>query len=186
MKIIVSLLFLTLSTSVFSACLETSAEKMEVKFEAYKTPLKIGVGAKFSDIKLEKKAQGKDWKEATIGNTLTIDASNIDSGDKSRDKKISKFFFNNQKLTAVVTRVSEKKKQLTMTVTMNGKTLKKVRMNYNYGYNTLEATGFVDALDFKMSKNLKAINKACFAKHEGKTWSDVKISFKANFGRCKS
>lgn len=186
MKFISFLGALLLSTSVYSACLETNAEKIEVKFEAYKMPLKIGVGAKLPGLSLDKKASGKTWMEATKGRVLTIDASKVDSGDKGRDKKIAKFFFENKKMTAVITNISEKKKQLTMKVTMNGKTLKKVKMNYNYGYNTLEATGYVDVLDFGMAKQLKALNKACFAKHEGKTWSDVKIFLKANFGRCKS
>jgi len=93
MKIILSLLLLLTSTSVYSACLESSADKIGIKFKAYKTPLKLGVGGKFTDIKLTSDAKGNSWQEATLNNTLVINTSKIDSGDKGRDKKISKFFF---------------------------------------------------------------------------------------------
>lgn len=185
MKIIISLILLISSTAVSSACLETSAKSIGIKFTAYKTQLKLGVSGKFTNKTLAKEAKGSTWQEATLNNMLTIDASQIDSGDKSRDKKISKFFFENKKLSATITHISEKKNQLTMTVVMNGKSKKKIKMNYKYIENTLEAVGYVDAFDFSMNKQLKALNKACFAKHEGKTWSDVKIEFSTRFGRCK-
>lgn len=156
-----------------------------VKFTAFKTPLKLGVSGKFTSKTLAKPAKGASWSEATLNNTITIDASEIDSGDKARDKKIAKFFFENKKLEATITRVSTKKKQLTMKVLMNGKMVKKVLMTYTFKNNKLMASGFVDAFDFGMNKQLAALNKACFAKHEGKTWSDVKIDMVAEFGSCK-
>lgn len=184
MKSLALFLFL-FSTIAEAVCLQTSAENMTISFEAYKTPLKIGVGAKLPAISFKEKAQGKNWMEATISKSIIIDASKIDSGDKARDKKIAKFFFKNAKINAVVTKIDEKKKQLTMTIVMNEKTRKNVLMNYTYTNNTLKAHGYVDAFDFGMSENIKALNKACFAKHSGKTWSDVKIALEANFKRCK-
>lgn len=185
MKSILALLFLLSSTAVSSACLESSSDKIAVKFTAYKTPLKLGVSGNFTSLKLTKSAKGKNWKEATLGNTLIIDASQISTGDKARDKKISKFFFENKKLDATITNISEKKKQLTLSVQMNSTTVKKVKMTYKFAGNKLTAVGHIDALDFGMAKNLKAINKACLAKHEGKTWSDVQIEFSAQYGSCK-
>ena len=185
MKFLISLSLLLSSSLVYSACLETSAEKIMVKFTAYKTPLKLGVSGKFTKKSLLKKAKGSTWLEATLNNTLTMDASEIDTGDKARDKKISKFFFENKTLKATISRVSEKKKQLTMNVLMNGKLVKKVLMTYSFKNNKLSAAGYVDALDFGMNKQLSALNKACLAKHEGKTWSDVKIDLVADFGSCQ-
>ncbi len=185
MKSILALLFLLSSTAVSSACLESSSDKIGVKFTAYKTPLKLGVAGNFTSLKLTKEAKGKTWKEATLNNTLIIDASKISTGDKSRDKKISKFFFENKKLDATITRISEKKKQLTLTVQMNSNTVKKIKMKYKFANNKLTAVGHIDALDFGMAKNLRAINKACLAKHEGKTWSDVQIELSAMYGNCK-
>lgn len=185
MKLLVSLVFFLSSSLVYSACLETSADKIMVKFTAYKTPLKLGVSAKFPSKTLAKKATGKTWSEATLNNSLTIDTSKIDSGDKGRDRKIAKFFFENKELEATITRISEKKKQLTLKVLMNGKLVKKVLMSYSFENNKLVAGGYVDALDFGMNKQLAALNKVCFAKHEGKTWSDVKIDLAADFGSCK-
>jgi hypothetical protein len=114
MKFLISLSLLLSSSLVYSACLETSAEKIMVKFTAYKTPLKLGVSGKFTKKTLLKKAKGASWSEATLNNSLTIDASEIDTGDKARDKKISTFFFENKTLKATISRISEKKNQLTM------------------------------------------------------------------------
>jgi hypothetical protein len=185
MKFLLSLVFLLSSNLVYSACLETSAGKIMVKFTAFKTPLKLGVSGKFPSKSLARTAKGDNWIEATLKNTITIDASKIDTGDKPRDKKIAKFFFENKKLEATVTNVSTKKKQLILRVLMNGKVLKKVLMSYTFKNNKLMAQGHVDAFDFGMNKQLAALNKACFAKHEGKTWSDVKINMVAEFGSCK-
>lgn len=185
MKILLSLVLLLSSSLVYSACLETSSDKMTVMFTAYKTPLKLGVKAKFSKMSLAKPAKGASWSEATLNNTLTIDGSGIDSGDKARDKKIASFFFQNKKLEATITRISTKKKQLTMKVLMNGKLVKKVLMTYHFKNNVLNAKGNLDVFDFGMNKQLAALNRACLAKHEGKTWSDVTVNLKAVFGNCK-
>ncbi len=185
MKFLLSLVFLLSSSLVYSACLETSADKIMVKFTAYKTPLKLGVSGTFPKKTLAKAAKGDSWDKATLNNKITIDASEIETGDKARDKKIAKFFFENKSLEATVTRISEKKKQLTLAVTMNGKMVKKVLMTYTFKNNKLMASGHVDALDFAMNKQLAALNKACLAKHEGKTWSDVQIDLAATFGSCK-
>ena len=61
-------------------------------------------------------------------------------------------------------------------ITMNGIT-KKVPLNYTFDQGTLTANGTIDLFDFSANKALQSITKACFAKHQGKTWNDVSIGF---------
>ena len=67
---------------------------------------------------------------------------------------------------------------------MNGKTLD-IPLSYEYKNRKLSAKGVIDVFDFAMSDELAALNKACFALHEGKTWSDVAIGIDAEFTSCK-
>jgi len=59
---------------------------------------------------------------------------------------------------------------------MNGVT-KTVPLKYSFSNGIFDANGVIDILDFSASKALSSINKACFALHKGKTWSDVSIGF---------
>ena len=61
-------------------------------------------------------------------------------------------------------------------VVMNG-VKKIVPMRYVYSNGKFEAKGYIDLFDFQASKALSSINKACFEKHQGKTWNDVEIGF---------
>ena len=62
---------------------------------------------------------------------------------------------------------------------MNDKTLDDVAMEYKKEGDVLKARGHIDVLDFGASKALAAINKACYEKHRGKTWSHVEIRFES-------
>ncbi len=59
-------------------------------------------------------------------------------------------------------------------ITIN-KLQKEVSMKYAYDNNILTLSGEIDVLNWSLDKPLASINKACYALHEKKTWSDVSL-----------
>lgn len=169
-------------------CTLAQEGSVTVSWKAYKTPLKVGVGGIFDKVAYTPAAkEGKNFKEILVGSTVTIEEASVNSKNKGRDTKLVQFFFNNMKgaeISAKIVgikadpRVKGKPKTgiFTTEITMNGIT-KTVPMHYIFDQGTLKADGVIDLFDFQASPALAALNKACFEKHQGKTWNDVTISF---------
>jgi hypothetical protein len=180
-------IFILLSLFSFNVlaegCFKISSKDIKIKWTAFKTPSKIGVSGHLDTIWPKGPKQAASIEELIKATSLTIgaDGKSVNTKNKARDIKIAKHFFNGRKITAIVESYTAKK--LVLNVTMLGKT-RKVRMSSKLKGNKLKAKGHLDVLDFSMSKQLKALNKACFAKHEGKTWSDVSIELTADFTGC--
>ncbi|ADN08705.1 YceI family protein [Sulfurimonas autotrophica] len=171
----VILILLTLATIVFANECRYDAKTLHVTWEAYKTPLKIGVGGTFDNISI-KAADTKSEKSFLKTSTVIIDTSSINSKNKGRDAKLVKYFFAVQgvkNITAKVVSLSDK--IINIDITMNGVT-KNIPMKLNTS-DKIEAQGYIDLADFNMLPSLAGINKACFSKHKGKTWQDVTIKF---------
>jgi opacity protein-like surface antigen len=185
--LISALAALCIQTAAAAECVRGSTQDLTVTWTGFKTPHKVGVKGQLVALKAKGPTQAKSWQELVLGQQLTLkaDGKGINTGDKVRDGKIAKFFFENQKIKAQVVSIDEKKKHLTLHVTLNGHTLENVGLIYKFSDGILRAKGHIDVLDFMMHKQLKALNKACFAKHEGKTWSDVAIGFTHTFSACK-
>ena len=159
---------------------------VEVKWTAYKTPKKLGVSGKFKKLGLSGKKEGESLSKILSGTKFNIDPTSIASGDKTRDEKIAKFFFSNlegKNLTGSIVEMG--KGVVVLDLKMNGVS-KKVPLAYRIKRNKFLADGYLDILDFSMNNSLKAINEACAALHEGKTWSDVKVALEFSFKKdCK-
>lgn len=156
-----------------------------VGWTAFKTPAKVGVNASLPGITLTSKNKGKSVKEIIKKAAITIDATAVSSGNKSRDKKIAKHFFGNMKNgpTIKASVVSMNKKAIKIKLMLNNKSIV-VPMSYTLNDSMLSAKGHLDVLDVALGKSLGAINKACKALHEGKTWSDVNLNFNVKFTKC--
>ena len=156
------------------------ATGVDVEFKAFKTPLKIGVKGGFDKIALHSKEAGK-LKDMLLGTSVTIDTASVDSKNPGRDKKLVHNFFEVQGVKNIQAKIVKvDTKVLTVAVTMNGKTLN-VPMKYENEHNEIEAEGVIDLADFGMLPSLQAINKACYAKHQGKTWQDVDLEFELKY-----
>jgi len=169
------LILLALATVAFAGECRYQAQQINVGWEAYKTPLKIGVGGTFDKVAI-KAADTSSKKSFLQTSTLTIDTASINSKNRGRDAKLVKYFFAVQgvkNITAKVVAVSDK--IINIDITMNGIT-KTVPMKLN-ATDKVEAQGYIDLADFNMLASLAGINKACFSKHKGKTWQDVAIKF---------
>ncbi|CBW27265.1 putative periplasmic protein [Halobacteriovorax marinus SJ] len=178
MKFILSLFLFT--SIAQAACFKDAT----IGWSAYKTPAKAAVGGTFKGVSFTSN-KSEDIKEILTGATFNLDASTVFTKDKGRDAKIAKFFFSTleggSKITGVVKKVSGK--VITVAITMNAKTVD-VPLSYDYKNGKLSAKGVVDVFDFAMSDELSALNKACAALHQGKTWNDVAVNLEANFGKC--
>ena len=185
----ISVAVFALTPAVSAECVRGSEKGLRVSWTAFKTPAKVGVKGYLRGLKSKGPKKADSWQELVLGQTLNLasDATSVDSKNKPRDAKIAKFFFSKMKgqIQAKVTKINETKKLMTLSVTMNGKTLDNVSMAFTREDDVLKASGHIDILDFAADKALASINKACAALHKGKTWSHVEIGFDAKFKSCK-
>ncbi|MCB9061645.1 MAG: YceI family protein [Halobacteriovoraceae bacterium] len=182
MKYYFLVLLSILNISSYATC-KLKNDTFKIGWTAFKTPKKVGVSGTFN-----KQALGlvshtaSSIQELLKGASVEIDSNDVFTDNKARDGKIAKFFFSTMEVSknikADVSKVTDK--LIMLKVSMNGRIVE-VPMEYTLKGNSLEAKGTLDVLNFAMDKELKALNQACFAKHEGKTWSDVNISFQADF-----
>jgi len=156
------------------------ATDVDVEFKAFKTPLKIGVKGGFDKIALHSK-EADSLNGLLLGTSITIDTASVDSKNPGRDKKLVHSFFEVQGVKNIEAKIVKvDAKVLTVAITMNGKTLD-IPMKYENEHNEIEAEGVIDLADFGMLPSLKAINTACYEKHQGKTWQDVELEFELKY-----
>ncbi len=192
-KLLLTIMILSLSlfantTTPKTGCVLSQTGDIIVGWTAYKTPSKKGVSGIFDTTTYTPaNKEGKNFKEILVGSTLSIKTDSINSKNEGRDKKLVEQFFKlfstdniNAKITDIQAKSKETGKPKTGTImidiNMNGIT-KNIPMDYTYQKGTMHAKGYIDILDFQGSKALASINKACFDLHQGKTWSDVAITF---------
>lgn len=165
-----------------------SKEGSTLGWTAFKTPKKVGVGAKFSDFNVKAKSS-KSIDDLLSSASFSVDSRSVDSGDKARDLKIVQFFFKKmlkgKMITGKVLKVSGNTADVEMK--LNGVT-KTVTMTSSFDDATskLFLKGAIDVLEFGMKDNLAALTKACMEKHEGVTWPNVDLELVASIKKsCK-
>lgn len=168
-----------------ASCNFAQPTNVDVTWEAFKTPLKLGVGGHFTKVNYKSSVKSAtDLNTLVAGSTVNIEVASVDSNNKGRDVKLLNDFFKQMAGPDIKAKIVSLKKDkdarktgvATVSVTMNGVT-RSVPMKYSFGNGKLSANGVIDLFDFKASKALKAINTACYDLHQGKTWSDVNIGF---------
>jgi len=169
-------------------CTLVQNDTVDVVWQAYKTPKKIGVKGKFPSLSYKPAhKEGKNFKTLFEGATVTIDTTKVDTGNSVRDGKLVTFFFKQMKtpkisgkILSVTPDAHTKGKPYTgklhVTLTMNGKTVD-TTLDYHYEKEVFKAQGNIDLMDFAAGTALTSINRACYDLHKGKTWSDVSIGF---------
>lgn len=193
MKLIIFSLLL-LSQQVYAAKKKkcyytTTGSDITVKFTAFKTFMKLGVGGSFKKITLENKVKGKTIIKAATGIEAKIDTNSLDTGDEGRDVKIKKFFFSTMEdgpeIEAEIKKFDTNNDLLMLEIEINDEEMT-IPLNYTIKNNKLVAKGIIDIFDWDLGDNLKSLNKACSEKHEKKTWNDVEIELTAKFKKiCK-
>lgn len=201
------LVLLTVFSIAFTACKNKETKKEEksipakkvaalyslnkatktVGFTAYKTTEKKGVKGEFTTLEITNDCEGNTVKDAINGAEFKIPVSSIETKDDSRNLKIRQFFFgvmeNSLDLTGKLSLNDEKTGELALT--MNGVT-EKLPIEYTIEGKVFSMKGVLNIENWKATKALESLNKACFELHKGKdgvskTWSDVAVNATVSF-----
>ena len=190
-KIIITLLTLFSFSHASGGCVLVQSGDMNVTWKAYKTLAKVGVGGAFTSVKYVPTAkEGANFRELLVGSTVSIDATQINTGNPARDETLVKMFFQQLKSTTIEGKIIAMKANkrvkgqpyagvLDVELHLNGKTIT-IPMKYTYEKERFSAKGTVDLFDFAANDALTSINKSCYDLHKGKTWNDVSIEFATN------
>jgi len=184
------LTFFTLFTFSHASggCVLVQSGDMNVTWKAYKTLAKVGVGGVFTSVGYMPKAKkGANFRELLVGSTVSIDTTQIETGNAERDETLVKMFFKQLKSTTIEAKILSMKADervkgkpyagvLDVMLSMNGKRLT-IPMQYRYEKEYFVANGTLDLFDFGANEALLSINKSCYVQHKGKTWNDVNIMF---------
>lgn len=160
-------------------------EKTSIKWTAFKTPQKVGVGGAFDSFEIKLANQsGSSIAELFKDASFTIDTKSVNTNDKGRDAKIVHHFFDDgMSMSGQVVEVTDSTIKLMLKI---NNVQKVTELKYTITDGVLDAKGSIDVLDFSMNSMLQALNKACYALHQGKTWSDVDINLIADLSEtCK-
>jgi len=178
-----------LSSSLFGACEYEQKGDLIVGFKAFKTPLKVGVGGEFNSVEyINDTKSASDLQTLLSGSKVNINTASVDSANPARDKKLVDFFFKKMGQQGIsakiidlkVDKADAKSKIVTGVVLVEikmNKITRPAQMKFTYDKGVFQADGFIDLADYKALGALTSINKACYDLHQGKTWSDVEISF---------
>ncbi len=176
-----------LNWSAWGECVSLKTQDIELKWSAFKTPFRQEVSGQFKDLKLRKKGSDLELVKAQDLHTLLEDleveikTSSLTTGIAQRDQHIKEYFFKDMLIKARLGKASDK--EVHADILMNQK-LSHTRLQLKVNKNKVEALGYIDILDFQMSDALAALTKQCFALHEGKTWSDVRLEITAQTKGC--
>lgn len=179
-------LLLSTASTLAASCYSYDKKGLDIKWTAFKTPKRIGVTGSLPNYSVSGKMKGSSVADLLKGQKIDIRVNKVNSGNEGRDVKIVKFFFSGlvggDTMTAKVKDVT--KDVISMDLTLNGKK-HEVALMYTLKGMKLTAKGHMDLFDFGMIKQLHALNKACYAMHEGKTWSTVMLTLETTLKSCK-
>lgn len=157
-------------------------EATSVKWTAYKTTEKKGVGGEFTTVNFDEKS-GNSPEEALNGLSFSIPISSVFTNDPSntRDAKIKEFFFgamlDTELLNGTIKYVNN---AYVASLTMNGVTNDLPLYITITDERRIRLTGTMNLKDWNALEALASLNKVCYDLHKGadgisKTWEDVAI-----------
>lgn len=155
-------------------------EATSVKWIAYKTTEKKGVGGEFSVLNFDEK-EGTSVQEALNNLNFSIPISNLFTKDEGRDAKIKASFFGAMLDTDLIKgTIKCSDDQVTASITMNGVTNDLPMNIVILDERRVTLTGTMNLKDWNALDALASLNKICYELHKGpdgisKTWEDVAI-----------
>lgn len=155
-------------------------EATSVKWTAYKTTEKKGVGGEFKVLKFDNKA-GNTPEEALNGLEFSIPVSSLFTKDEGRDAKIKAFFFGVMADTELLKgTIKYANNAYLATLTMNGVTHDLPLKVDITDERRVTMSGTMNLVDWNALDALASLNKVCFELHKGpdgvsKTWEDVAV-----------
>ena len=172
----------------FDANNETS-----VKWTAFKTNEKIGVGGQFDEVMVT--GGEKSTKITDVINTIkfSITTASTNTTNEARDKKIIDSFFGTMVTTDLIIGQLENAEgdnnsgTCKALLTLNN-VEKEVTLKYTLTDNVLNLTGEMNINDFDAQSSLTALNEVCSEKHTGKdgesiTWPNVELNITSTLSK---
>ncbi len=158
------------------------SEATSVKWTAYKTTEKKGVGGEFTTLNFENKS-GSTPEEALNDLKFSIPISSLFTNDKTntRDAKIKASFFGSMLNTEFIKgTIKNSNNKYVATLTMNGVTNDLPLKVTVTDERRVSLKGTMQLKDWNALGALAALNKVCYDLHKGpdgvsKTWEDVAI-----------
>lgn len=157
-------------------------EGTSVKWTAYKTTEKVGVGGEFATLNFENKV-GATPQEALNNLNFSIPINSLFTNDatNTRDAKIKTSFFGAMLETEFIKgTIKHANDKYLASITMNGVTHDLPMEITITEERRVTLTGVMNLKDWNALEALESLNKVCFDLHKGadgvsKTWEDVAI-----------
>ncbi len=169
-----------------------NAANTTLKWEAYKTTERKGVGGTFNTINV-KTAIDSSSKIIEVIESIkfAIPTNSVNSNNEGRDAKIANLFFGNMKGGDLIIgqvhelQGDEKSGKASFYIILND-IEKEVLFDYTIDDATVKMTGTLNLEDFMANDAIEALNKECYDLHKGedgvsKLWPDVTITLESTF-----
>lgn len=159
---------------------------ISVKWTAFKTTEKIGVGGTFDIVQINGLRKGREAAEIIQGSSFEIPVSSVNSQNPDRDKKIFVHFFSSMNNTGLlagqVLSVNGNTCQVGL-VMNNVRDTVSFTMEHDADQISLKST--IDLAKWNALASVDALNKVCYDLHKGadgvsKLWPDVNIEISAS------
>lgn len=157
-----------------------------LKWTAYKTTAKKGVGGEFTQVNLTEVPESDTEEKALDGVKFSVPISSIYTNNESRDMKIAKFFFGTMTNTELLSgefknlEGDNKEGHGVISIKMNDVSCD-LPFDYTLSENQYDITSVLNIASFKAEASLDSLNEVCYDLHKGadgisKTWPDVAIN----------
>ena len=170
-----------MNTTTDEAMYQIDAETVSLKWVAYKTTDKVGVGGEFGNINVNDYQLAESKEGALNGVSFSVPVSSLFTGNKDRDWKLVNLFFGVMDRTEFIKGTFYQGEEGTgkLDLTMNG-TSTELPYDYSITNDSIFITATMDVLNWNGQEAMDSLNKACYDLHKGKdgvskTWSEVDI-----------
>lgn len=169
------------TTTTDKAMYQIDAETVSLKWVAYKTTDKVGVGGEFGKINVNEYQLAESKEGALNGVSFSVPVSSLFTGNKDRDWKLVNLFFGVMDKTEFIKGTFHQGEEGIgkLDLTMNG-TSTELPYDYSITNDSIFITATMDVLNWNGQEAMDSLNKACYDLHKGKdgvskTWSEVDI-----------
>jgi len=165
-----------------SSMYQIDLETVSLKWVAYKTTEKVGVGGEFGKINIKEYQLAESKEGALDGVSFSVPVSSLFTGNKDRDWKLVNLFFGVMDNTEFIkgTFHQGENGEGKLELEMNG-TSSELPYNYSLKNDSIFITATMDVLNWNGQEAMDSLNVACYDLHKGKdgvskTWSEVDIN----------
>ena len=161
-----------------------------VKWTAFKTSAKVGVGGQFDDVVVTAGEKSTKVTEVLEAIKFTIKTASTNTANEGRDKKIIDSFFGTMITTDLIvgqikSAEGDNEKGTCITLLTLNDVESEVTLNYVVTDNVVVLTGEMDVNNWNAQAALAALNEVCNDLHKGDdgvsvTWPNVELNIEAS------